>query len=88
MNGGAAQPPVTDCRALIDAVRRRGSVHQVKDAVPGKFTVWRHRIRQFARAGELRIRVTSRRDYAIVENVDFRSATGTTWLPATLSTQI
>jgi hypothetical protein len=68
------QPPVNDYRAIIDAVRRRGSVHYLKEVVPGDFTVWRREVRQFARAADLRISVTRSREYVIVENVDFESS--------------
>jgi hypothetical protein len=70
-DGGVTQPPVTDFHAIIDAVRRCGSVHYLKDVVPGEFTVWRRRVRQFARVADLRISVTRSRDYVIVENLDF-----------------
>ena len=70
-NGGVAQPSVTDCRAIIDAVRRHGSVHYPKGSVPAEFTVWRRRVRQYARVADVRIRVTRSRDYVIVENLDF-----------------
>ena len=36
--------------------------------------MWRRRLRQFARAADLRISVTRSRDYMIVENVDFESS--------------
>ena len=54
-DGGVVQPPLTDYRAIIDAVRRSGSVHYLKDLVPGDFIAWRRRVRQFARAAGLRI---------------------------------
>ena len=73
-DGGVAQPPVTDHRAIIDAVRRTGSVHYLKDVVPEDFIVWRRRVRQYARAADLRISVTRSREYVIVENVDFESS--------------
>ena len=34
-DGRVARPPVTDCRAIIDAVRRYESVHYLKIGVPG-----------------------------------------------------
>jgi hypothetical protein len=66
-----AQPPVSDYRAIIDAVRRHGSVHYLKVAVPAEFTVWRRRVRQVARIANLRISVTRSRDFVIIENLDF-----------------
>ena len=70
-DGGVAQPPVSDYRAIIDAVRRHGSVHYLKVAVPAEFTVWRRRVRQVARIANLRISVTRSRDFVIIENLDF-----------------
>ena len=70
-DGVVEQPPVTDYGAIIDVVRRRGSVHYVKDVVPGEFNAWRRRVRQAARVGDLRISVTRSRDYVIVENLDY-----------------
>lgn len=65
------QPPVTDHRAIIDALRRHGSVHYPRTAVPGEFTVWRRRLRQVARAAQVRISVTRGVDYLLVENLDY-----------------
>jgi hypothetical protein len=70
-DGGVAQPPVTDFRAIIDALRRHGSVHNPRPAVPGEFTVWRRRLRQVARLAEVRISVTRGADYLLIENVDY-----------------
>jgi len=67
----AGQPPVTGYRAIIDAVRRRGSVHYLKEAMPGEFAVWRRRVRQFARVADLKVSVTRSRDYVIVADVNF-----------------
>jgi hypothetical protein len=66
-----AQPSVTDYRAIIDAVRRHGSVHYPKDAVPGDFVVWRRRLRQVARLADVRISVIRGSDYVLIENPDF-----------------
>ena len=73
-DGGVAQPPVTDHRAITDAVRRSGSVHYPEDVVRGDFVVWRRCVRQFARAADLRISVTRSREYVIVESVDVQSS--------------
>ncbi|MDP9094576.1 MAG: hypothetical protein M3N95_16970 [Actinomycetota bacterium] len=62
------RPPVTDYRAIIDELRRHGSVHYPRSAVPGEFTVWRRRLRQVARADEVRISVTRGLDYVLIEN--------------------
>ena len=62
---------MTDFRAIIDAVRRHGSVHFAKAAVPGEFTVWRRGLRQFARAGDLRISVLRTSDFVVIENRDY-----------------
>jgi hypothetical protein len=70
-DGEVAQPPVTDYRAIIDAVRRHGSVHYPRTAVPGEFAVWRRRLRQVARAAEVRISVTRGVDYLLIENLDY-----------------
>ncbi len=70
-DGGVAQPPVTDYRAIIDALRRHGSVHYPRAAVPGEFTVWRRRLRQVARAAEVRISVARGVDYVLIENLDY-----------------
>ncbi len=66
-----AQPPVTDYRAIIDAVRRYGSVHYPRSVVPGEFTVWRRQLRQVARLAEVRISVTRGVDYLFIENLDY-----------------
>lgn len=66
-----AQPPVTDQRAIIDALRRHGSVHYPRTAVPGEFTVWRRRLGQAVRLAEVRISVTRGADYILVENRDY-----------------
>ena len=65
------QPPITDFRAIIDALHRHGSVHYPSTAVPGEFTVWRRRLRQVARAAEVRISVTRGVDYLLIENLDY-----------------
>jgi len=65
------QPPVTDYRAIIDALRRHGSVHYPQTAVPGEFAVWRRRLRQVARLGKARISVSRGIDYVLIENLDF-----------------
>lgn len=65
------QPPVTDHRAIIDAVRRYGSVHYLKTAVPGEFTVWRRSLRQFARRGNLHISVIRTSEFVVVENREY-----------------
>ena len=70
-HGGVVQPPVTDYRAIIDAVRRHGSVHYPKTSVPGEFTVWRRRLRQVARLAAVRISVSRGGDNVLIENVDF-----------------
>jgi hypothetical protein len=70
-DGGVAQPPVTDYCAIIDAVRRHGSVYYPRTLVPGEFTVWRRRLRQVARLAEVRISVTRSIEYVVVENPDF-----------------
>lgn len=62
---------MTDLRAIIDAVRRRGSVHYPKSAVPGEFTLWRRRLRQCARSGDLRISVLRTSDFVVIENCDY-----------------
>lgn len=66
-----AQPPVTDFRAIIDALRRHGSVHYPRTAVPGEFTVWRRRLREVAPAAQVRISVTRGLDYVLIENLDY-----------------
>jgi hypothetical protein len=71
-DGEVDQPPVTDYRAIIDAVRRHGSVHYPKASVPGEFTVWRRRLRQLARLAQIRISVIRGGDYVLVENRDFQ----------------
>jgi hypothetical protein len=63
-----AQPPVTDDHAIIDAVRRHGSVHYPTVAVPGEFTAWRRRLRQVARTAD----VTCSVDYVLVEGRDYQ----------------
>jgi hypothetical protein len=65
------QPSVTDFRAILDALRRHGSVHYPRSAVPGEFTVWRRRLRQVARGAQVRISVTRGADYVLVENLDY-----------------
>jgi hypothetical protein len=65
------QPPVTDYRAIVDALRRHGSVHFPRTAVPGEFAVWRRRLRQAARLAEVRISVTRGTDYIVIENLDY-----------------
>jgi hypothetical protein len=71
-DGGVAQPPVTDHRAIIDALRRHGSVHYPRTAVPGEFTVWRRQLRQVARSADVRISATRGVDYLLIENVDYQ----------------
>jgi hypothetical protein len=66
-----AQPPVNDYHAIIDAPRRHNSVHYLHSSVPGEFTVWRRRLRQVARAAEVRISVTRGVDYLPIENLDY-----------------
>jgi hypothetical protein len=66
-----AQPPVTDYLAIVDALRRHGSVHYSRAAVPGEFTVWRRRLRQVARVAHIRISVTRGTDYVLIENLDY-----------------
>ncbi|MDQ2749148.1 MAG: hypothetical protein M3Y44_06440 [Actinomycetota bacterium] len=63
---------VTDYRAVIDVVRRYGSVHYPKASVPGEFTVWRRRLRQVARLAQVRISVIRGADYVLVEIRDFQ----------------
>jgi hypothetical protein len=70
-DGVVAQPPVTDYRAIIDALRRHGSVHYPRTAVPAEFVVWRRRLRQVARGADMRISVTRGIDYVLIENCDF-----------------
>src|SRR6476620_5748807 len=70
-DGRVTQPPVTDYRAIIDALRRHGSVHYPQAAVPGEFAVWRRRLRQVARLGKARISVSRGIDYVLIENLDF-----------------
>jgi hypothetical protein len=70
-DGGVDQPPVTDYRAIVDALRRHGSVHFPRTAVPGEFAVWRRRLRQAARLAEVRISVTRGTDYIVIENLDY-----------------
>ncbi len=70
-DGGVDQPPVTDYRAIIDALRRHGSVHYPRTAVPGEFTVWRRRLRQAARLAQVRISVTRGAGYILIENRDY-----------------
>ena len=69
-DGGVVQPPVSDFRAIIDALRCHGSVHYPRSAVEGEFTVWRRRLRQVARAAQLRISVTRGVDYVLIEKFD------------------
>jgi hypothetical protein len=66
-----AQPPVTAYRAIIDALRQRGSVSYPRTAVPEEFVVWRRRLRQVARLSDVRISVTRGMDYILVENLDY-----------------
>jgi hypothetical protein len=70
-DGRLAQPPVTDYRAIIDALRRHGSVHYPRTAVPVEFAIWRRRLRQVARLAEMRISVIRGVDYVLIENLDY-----------------
>jgi hypothetical protein len=70
-DGVVAQPPVTDHRAIIDVVRRHGSVHYPPSAVPGEFILWRRQVRQVARLAGIRISVTRGVDFVLVENCDY-----------------
>jgi hypothetical protein len=66
------QPPVADIRAVLDVVRRAGSVHYRKSEMPGDFLAWRRRVRQQARAEELSISVIRTADFVVVENRDWQ----------------
>ena len=66
------QPLVTDYRAIIDALRRRGSVHYPQTAMPVDFIAWRRRVRQVARLADLRISVIRGSDYVLIENRDYQ----------------
>lgn len=70
-DGVVAQPPVTDYRAIIDAVRRNGSVHYPRSAVSGEFSVWRRQVRRVARLAGVRISVTRGVDFVLVENREY-----------------
>jgi len=65
------QPPVTDFRAIVDAVRTTGSVHYPKSSVPTEFVAWRRRVRQAARATGLSISVTRTAGFVVIENRDY-----------------
>jgi hypothetical protein len=70
-DGEVARPPVTDYRAIIDALRQCGSVTYPRTAVPEEFTLWRRRLRQVARLADLRISLTRGVDYVLVEHLDY-----------------
>jgi hypothetical protein len=70
--GAAVLPSVIDHRAIIDAVRRHGSVHYPRIAVAGEVTVWRRRLRQIARLAGMRISVIRGSDYVIIESCDYQ----------------
>jgi hypothetical protein len=68
---GVDQPPVTDVSAIVEAVRRRGSVHFRRDAIPGEFTRWRSGVRRAARAAGSRISVRRTAEFVLVESRDY-----------------
>jgi hypothetical protein len=65
------RPKPANIAGLIEAVRSEGSVHYPRQTVAGDFLDWRRQVRKAARARGLRISVTRRADFVVVENTDY-----------------
>lgn len=62
----------TDIPGVIDQLVRTGAAVFPLSAIPGDFVEWRRRVRQAARARELRVSITrSAEMFVLVDNLDY-----------------
>lgn len=64
---------ISDCRGIVDAARRDGSVHFALASVPGDFVAWRRQVRQRACAEGVSISVIRASGLVAVVSRDWES---------------